>query len=586
MPGSDPAVQVVFNGEIYNFRDLRRELESLGHHFRTDHSDTEVIVEGYLAWGTGVFERLRGMFALAIWDGRRRQLVLARDHFGIKPLFYAAHGAKGLAFASEPKALVPLRPGGARLNTGELARYFLYRAPLHPRTLFEGISKLPPGTWLRFCAGDPIPNPVSFWSPGALALIEAPDAELEERVRETLDAAALSHMVADVPIAIFLSGGVDSSLLAALVARHAKLEAFTVTTESRLDEGPFARKIAEHLGLKLHLQRIDAATMVSEFEAWSFYNDDPVADPSALALMVLARLARSRSFKVVLAGEGADELFGGYQAYRRNAVAQCIRRLPLAAELLRNIPFPVAERLVDQITADSTEYLGTAHVAGRRRRERLLSSLGSVYVRNAERLGIEGGGLNISTLRAALLKDQLWRLPNDLLPRTDRATMAYSIETRVPFLDRNVAELANALPDRFCVRGAVLELKVGLKRIAAHLVPRDCVYRRKHGFDLPLAGWLAVEFRERAEAYLTARAIDGLDYVYLRSTYDSMRAGERRRAPLVWAWLVLEQWNAQFVQRAARPRWEDFERASTSVRGALRDAMTQTSRPRERTRES
>ncbi len=553
MASRDGLVQVVFNGEIYNFRDLWKELAQKGYRFRTDHSDTEVIVHGYSEWGTEVFERLEGMFAVAIWDAAKQSLFLARDRLGIKPLYYAC-AEHGLVFASEPKAILASGLVEARLNARALPDFFMFRAPVGTATLFEGISKVSAGRCCRYDRANGIGAQLAYWEP------KAPDRPLaevrvaESQIENALEEAALSHLVADVPVGLFLSGGVDSSLLAALLARHVRVHAFVVGTDSKLDESPFASEVANHLGLPLHIRWVTGEDFRARFDDWSFFNDDPVADPSALALMLLSEHAREGGMKVMLAGEGADELFGGYYSYLRYKAYSRLKRLPLAGCGQKLVWIPA--RGVDRdylVSLNELPFFGSAHVMHMQDRRSLFTGDTAGFMAAWEKQAFGGSTATTDVVRSAMLFDQIVRLPNDLLPRTDRATMAYSLEGRVPYLDRQVVELANGLSGRICVRLLPPQGKWLLKRIAAKYVPPSVIYRRKRGFNLPVERWLAVDFSERIDGFLRERLIDPLNYEYLESVRRDHNRGNHRAA-LLWAWLVLEQWYRLWIQREAVPQ--------------------------------
>jgi asparagine synthase (glutamine-hydrolysing) len=553
MASPDGGVRVIFNGEIYNFRELRRELEGRGCAFRTDHSDTEVIVHGYAEWGTGVFARLEGMFAIGLWDEHRRRLVLARDRLGIKPLYYHAPAADGVVFASEPKSILGSGLAPRALRTASIPDYFAFRAPAHPETLFEGVAKLPPGTWCAWDeegrGGDPVP----YWTLGAVKGRFASARQAGDAVQAELEQAVSSHAIADVPLGVFLSGGVDSSLVAAMLSREMPVEAFTVGTDSPLDETPFAQTVAGHLGVKLHVLRVKPDDFLGRFGDWAYFNDDPVSDPSALALMLLSEHARGHGMKVMLAGEGADELFGGYNAYQRFALFARAARLPLAAAAGRRAAARAGGRNGDYLaTLGDLRYLGTAHPLDRAARQGLFAPellAGWVNRQAVEYASFAGA----DPLRRAMLADQRIRLSDDLLPRTDRATMALSLEARVPFLDRRVVELANSLPSRWCVRLAPPQGKWLLKKVAERFVPREVIYRDKRGFDLPLQQWLSTSFRDRIAEYLDARRLPGIRYDFVRRAYDAVRGGGSGATVIVWQWLVLEEWHRQWVEGAATP---------------------------------
>jgi asparagine synthase (glutamine-hydrolysing) len=542
MASYDGQVQVIFNGEIYNFQLLWKELTGRGYQFRTDHSDTEVIVHGYCEWGTGVFERLEGMFAIAIWDNKKQQLILARDRAGIKPLYYSQLPENGIVFASEPKTILASGLVKAELRTTSLVDYFMFRASRDPYTLFEGISKFPAGCWSIYKHNCGLQQPVRFWQP-EVKPTKYSLAEAKEQIVQQLDAAVLSHSVADVPMGLFLSGGVDSSLIAALSSKHNKLDAFTIGTDSPYDEIPYAVKVANHLGLTLHTRKVTAKDFLDKFDDWMYFNDDPVSDPSALALMVLAEYAREHGMKVMLAGEGADELFGGYNSYLRYAAFNRIAKIPFApllGKLLANAPHT---RNADYLnTLGNLHFMGTAHTTNFQTRRSLLKGELLSTIEQMEQTGfserIEGAG----KIREAMLFDQIVRLPNDSLPRTDRATMGVALETRVPFLDTGVINLANSLPDKWCINLGQRSGKWLLKRILSELVPPEIVYRPKRGFDLPLTGWLADDFQDIIIHYLAEEAVPGIEYNFVRQIYNTRPNIEPVLVSLLWSWLVLEKW--------------------------------------------
>jgi asparagine synthase (glutamine-hydrolysing) len=552
MSSADGSVHVVFNGEIYNYRALWQELAAKGYEFRTDHSDTEVIVHGYREWGTGVFDRLEGMFAIAIWDAHREALFLARDALGIKPLYHALTD-DGLVFASEPKTILAGGQVTRELNAAALPDYFMFRAPIGPETLFAGIQKLSPGCWRRYDRAGGLSDEVVYWRPHARRSPTGADVG-EAEVEAVLEEAVRSHLIADVPVGLFLSGGVDSSLLAALLAPHVRIEAFAVGTASKWDESGFAQQVADHLGLPLHVRWVTGEDFRDRFDDWSYYNDDPVADPSALALMLLSQYARDEGMKVMLAGEGSDEIFGGYYSYLRYKGYAELSRVPLAARA-----GAVAAPRAGVVDGDylgslgDLRFFGSAHVLSETDRRSLFrgETAGLVYSWSERRF--RPAGSTSAVARAAMVSDQTLRLPNDLLPRTDRATMAYSLEGRVPYLDRKVVDLANSLTDRQSVRLLPPQAKWLLKRIAARHVPRNAVYRHKRGFNVPVEQWLSVDFRDRVDEFLAERRIDALDYEYLAAVRQEHDAG-RHRAALLWAWLVLEQWHRLWLDGEASPR--------------------------------
>ncbi|MGE5204092.1 MAG: asparagine synthase (glutamine-hydrolyzing) [Chlamydiota bacterium] len=538
MSTPDGALVIVFNGEIYNFRELRRQLEARGHQFRSDHSDTEVILHGYREWGTEALGRLEGMFAFAIWDARQQRLFLARDRLGIKTLYYA--GSRGLfLFASEPKAIVRSGRLAAELDASQLESYFMFRASVHPGTLFQGIRKLDPGCWLAWGRRNGLSGPHPYWrarplAPGPKSLDEA-----AEQVEARLEQSVRAQLVADVPVGIFLSGGVDSSLLAALASKHGRVETFTIATGSRLDEHHYAEAVARQFGLPIHTCYIGAGDFLRQFDDWAYYNDDPVSDPSALALMMLARQARDQGMKVMLSGEGGDELFAGYNSYLRFLAWRRMGKVPGARALCRLASPCWGGRSADYLQAAPRDFLGSGHLTTARLRAQLLLLPGA------------GGALPTSgansTLREALIFDQRLRLGDDILPRTDRATMAVSLEGRVPFLDTGLVELANSLPDACCVHPWLPLGKRVLKKIVRRHLGLWPAYRPKRGFDLPLRAWLLGDLRPLVREKLERRAIAQLNYGCLHGCYAGCAAGNGSYVAMLWAWLTLERWHSAWI---------------------------------------
>jgi asparagine synthase (glutamine-hydrolysing) len=511
MASPDEAVRVVYNGEIYNYRDLWRELQSKGHTFRTDHSDTEVIVNGYLEWGSDVFSRLHGMFAVALWDERARALVVARDRSGIKPLYLAELPGGGLVVASEPKAIVgsgvldcPFRPEG-------LPEYFLFRAPRGPHTLWRNVFKIQPGHFATYRPGRGLGAQRPYWVPTEQPVVTASPAQADQELESRLSMSVEGHLISDVPVGVFLSGGVDSSAVAALAAPISRLSAFTIGTDSVLDETPFAARVARHLDLPFHDRRVSSEDFLGRLEDWAHVNDDPSADPSALALMLLSEHARDHGYKVMLGGEGADELFGGYNAYVRFLFFWRLAQVPLAGRIGPALSGWVNGRERDYLrTLRRPRFFGTGHLTDRRLLESLLTEdlAGSIIRMYGSDLGVVDHPERPA--RAAMRFDQVTRLPDDLLMRTDRASMFFSLETRVPYLGTEVVEWANRLDDRSCLRLRGGDTKRPLKRLAARLVPADVVYRKKRGFDLPLREWLLSDPHFAAEDLLLERAVPGL----------------------------------------------------------------------------
>jgi asparagine synthase (glutamine-hydrolysing) len=550
----DGRITVVQNGEIYNHEALHAELEAAGHRLRT-RSDTEVLAYAYLEWGTGFVQRLRGMFAIALWDAAERRLVLARDRFGIKPLFHTEAGG-ALAFASELKAL-RLAPGFDETVDPEAVEAFLaFNSIPAPLTIFKAARKLPPGHVLvhqrgatrieRFARPAPVPaHDVRREDADTLA------AELREALRDSVRA----HLVSDVPVGVLLSGGVDSSVLCALAAQESdeRVQTFSIGFQERtFNELDLARSVAERYRTDHHELVVspDAAELLPEIAA-AF--DEPLGDSSALPTFLVCRLA-AQHVKVALSGEGGDELFGGYETYVADLVSA--RGIGRAAR----IASPLVERLPSSSRRVSLEYRAKRFVRAAHlpplERHHGWKEIFAPDVR-AELLREDRNGadpLDVYRRRYAETAgaEPLARLQDvdlgiylvdDLLVKTDRMSMAHSLEARVPYLDTEVARLAMALPTAAKVRGWAK--KRLLRRAAAPLVPRAIVTGRKKGFSIPAAAWLRGPLEPFAREVLApARVGDQglLDPAAVTAVLDRHVAGEEDLSRQLWGLLSLSLW--------------------------------------------
>jgi asparagine synthase (glutamine-hydrolysing) len=550
----DGTLHVVQNGEIYNYRELRRELERAGHRFRT-HGDTEVLLHLYEQHGDGFAERLRGMFAIAIWDAPRRRLVLARDRFGIKPLYYR-DAAGELAFASELRAL----PRG-EIDLDAVEAFLAFNSIPAPLTIFRDVRKLPAGHLLLWEDGRtrlerfarPAPVPVE-------ELRDDEEAELVEELRSRVRDSVRAHLVSDVPVGVLLSGGVDSALLTALAADESgePLRTFSIGFEERsFDELADARRVAERYGTRHRelVLRPDAALLLPAL-AEAF--DEPFADSSALPTYLVSELAAS-DVKVALSGEGGDELFGGYYTYAADLLAQRVGGL---ARLAR----PVVERLPSSTGRASFDYrakrfVRAAHLPPLERHH----GWKEIFSRDAraELTGRRSSFDPVDLLRARYDEtrgaDELARLQDvdlgtylvdDLLVKTDRASMAHSLEARVPYLDTVVTNLALALPTRHKVRG--LAKKVLLRKAAEPLLPREIVHGKKRGFSIPAAAWLRGELEPFARETLSAETLRRQGFFQPETTQrllDDHVSGREDLSRQLWGLLAFTLWHERHVER-------------------------------------
>jgi asparagine synthase (glutamine-hydrolysing) len=551
----DGSVHVVQNGEIYNYRELRRELERSGHRFRT-HGDTEVLLHLYEEHGDAFASRLRGMFAIAIWDARRRRVVLARDRFGIKPLYYR-HVDGELAFASELRAL----PRG-EIDHDAVAAFLAFNAIPAPLTIFRDTRKLEPGHILVWYDDGHVrverfarPAPVD-----AADVRTDDDAELVEELRARMRDSVRAHLVSDVPVGVLLSGGVDSALLAALAAEETAepVRTFSIGFEERsFNELADARRVAERYGTQHRelVLRPDAALLLPAL-ADAF--DEPFADSSALPTYLVSQLAAG-DVKVALSGEGGDELFGGYYTYVADLLAARVGGLArLARTLVDLLPSSDAKASFDY---KAKRFVRAAHLPPLERHHGW-KEIFSADAR-AELTGRMNGFDPVDVLRRRYAEttgaDELARLQDvdlgtylvdDLLVKTDRASMAHSLEARVPYLDTAVTNLALALPTRLKVRG--LDKKVLLRKAAEPLLPREIVHGKKRGFSIPAAAWLRGDLEPFARETLspdTMRRQGFFDSAVVTRILDEHVSGREDLSRQLWGLLAFTLWHERHVER-------------------------------------
>jgi len=549
----DGTLHVVQNGEIYNYRELRRELERDGHRFRTQ-GDTEVLLHLYEQHGDGFAERLRGMFAIAIWDGPRRRLVLARDRFGIKPLYYRA-AERELAFASELRAL----PRG-EIDLDALESFLAFNSIPAPLTIFREIRKLPAGHLLTWEDGRVELTRFARPAPSE-ELREDEEAELVEELRSRLRDSVRAHLVSDVPVGVLLSGGVDSALLAALAAEETSepVRTFSIGFEERsFNELADARLVAQRYGTQHRelVLRPDAAMLLPAL-ADAF--DEPFADSSALPTYLVSQLAAA-DVKVALSGEGGDELFGGYYTYAADLLAARVGGLARLAG-------PLVERLPTSTSRVSFDYKAKRFVRAAPlpplERHHGWKEIFSPDLR-AELTGGASTFDPVDILRARYREtagaDELARLQDvdlgiylvdDLLVKTDRASMAHSLEARVPYLDTVVTNLALALPTRHKIRG--LSKKVLLRKAAAPLLPREIVHGKKRGFSIPAAAWLRGELEPFARETLSRATLQRQGFFspeVVDRLLDDHVASREDRSRQLWGLLAFTLWHERHVERA------------------------------------
>jgi asparagine synthase (glutamine-hydrolysing) len=567
----DGRVSVILNGEIYNYQSLRAELEARGHTFRSA-SDTEVLPHLYEEFGTAMLDRLNGMFAFALWDARQRRLFLARDPLGEKPLYWGVFGGK-LLFASEPKVLLAHPAVTTSINPDALRQYLAFDYVPAPLSIYEGISKLPAAHALTLEDGK-----IETWRYWDVSYRKPATAPTEEeaagRLRELLADSVKMRLVADVPLGVLLSGGVDSSAVAALAvgASAETVKTFSISfAEKSFDESAYARGVADFLETDHHEERLSAnlaADLVGEIGSWM---DEPLSDPSLIPTYLLCRFTRQH-VTVALGGDGGDEIFAGYPMYfghrvaraysrvpralRRLAIEPAIRRLPVKT---KNLSFDfkarrfVAGMQTDDLVARHHIWFGSF---APREQERLLTmeakraSSADVYA-DARTLFDSCDAPELFE-RMQYLDTKLY-LAEDILAKVDRASMSVSLEVRAPFLDRRVVEYAASLPADFKLRGRTT--KYILKRAIEPLVPAFVTRRPKKGFGVPVAEWLKGRLRPLARDLLspTRLARHGLfDPAYVARLQDEHERGLANHRKLLWTLLVFELWHESFVETPRR----------------------------------
>ena len=541
----DGQVVVVCNGEIYNFRDLRRELEAAGHRFAT-HSDTEVAVHAYEEYGDNFLNRLDGMFGIALWDRRRRRLVVARDAIGIKPIYYRLDGRE-FVFASEAKAILAVPGVTARLDVAALAQYLSVGYVCAPNSIFEGMHKLEPGTAL-IAEGGQVRKQRYYRLPAEIDTgrreeqwVECVRAEIERSVRD--------QMVSDVPIGAFLSGGIDSSAVVGFMSRHSSqpVKTYSIgfhgsTGAELYNELPYARQVAERFGTDHHeiVVQPDVATLLPDL-IW--HMDEPIADAAFITTYLVSKFAR-QDVTVILSGVGGDELFGGYKRYLDEHYRSFYRRIPSAlrsgviAPLARVLPSDRHSRVLNQVRlakafllADGLpfeeRYRAYMQVFDGAEREALLAGGAPAAFDDCIARGF-AGAQTTDPLRQLMDVDFATQLPDDLLLLTDKMSMAVSPECRVPLLDQRLVELAARMPGHFKVRGG--DLKHVMKRALVGVLPDSILYREKRGFGAPMGAWLRAELAPLMRDVLSRAAVTRRGLLDPDEVERTIREHEQQRA--------------------------------------------------------
>ncbi|HJQ22776.1 MAG TPA: asparagine synthase (glutamine-hydrolyzing) [Blastocatellia bacterium] len=570
MFNEDESIAIVYNGEVYNHSDYRADLEARGHRYRS-HCDTETILHLYEEHGRRCVEFLRGMFAFAIWDRPRRRLLLARDRLGIKPLYYTLSQDGTLHFASEIKALLEAKSIKPELNYAALSDYAANRATSGEATLFRGVKRLLPGHTLEWQDGRVQINrywDVSFSKPDETLSDEDYVARFDELFRE----AVRLRLMADVPLGMFLSGGIDSSAIAAVMSQLVRepIKTFSVAfAEREANELEYARLVARAFKTEHHEVVVSPDEFFAALPQMVYQEDEPIAHPSSVPLYFVSELARQH-VKVVLTGEGSDELLAGYDKYRKTvynlalgrryhrfapawmkrAVAQTIQGLRGSSRVRQKLQrtFLCLEPELQHIYFDNFAVF-TRAMQGRlftaEAREQM--GEGEPYRASLEQIS----GSDAETLLDQLLAADMKTYLHELLMKQDQMSMAASIESRVPFLDHHLVELACALPERMKLRG--LETKHILRQAMKGVLPREILTRRKMGFPVPVGAWLRGRYRHVVEEYVLserAAARGVFDPQYVRELVARHEAGENH-AERLWALINFEIWQRRFFDNEA-----------------------------------
>ena len=566
----DNNVAVILNGEIYNYREIRKDLEKRGHSFRSQ-SDTEVLPHLYEEYADDMVQHLNGMFAFALWDSKRRRLLLARDRFGEKPLYWGVFD-NTLLFASEPKVLLAHPAVKTSLNLQALRAYLSFDYVPAPLTIYQGINKLPAAHTLTLADGKIETR--AYWSLSYKTNQPFPtEAEAAEHLRGLLADSVRMRLVSDVPLGVLLSGGVDSSAVAALAveASSEAVKTFSISfAESSFDESSYARAVAKFLGTDHHEERLSAnlaANLVGEIGSWM---DEPFSDPSLVPTYLLSRFTR-KHVTVALGGDGGDELFAGYPMYRGHRWAENYLKVPQA--LRAGILEPLIGLLPVKTKNLSFDYKATRFIAGTKydrvamhhvwfgsfspvEQDMLLTS---EVLRNTDRDIYRDARQMLAECDSADVVEQMQSLDTrlylaeDILTKVDRASMAVSLEVRAPFLDPRVAEFAASLPPNYKLRGR--KTKYILKHAIENSLPPFVTRRGKKGFGVPVAEWLKEKLRPLARDLLSperVRRAGVFNPEYVTKLQDEHERGVANHRKLLWTLLMFELWHESFIETPRR----------------------------------
>ena len=566
MCNEDGTIWITYNGEIYNFRELRIELERNGHRFKSN-SDTEVIIHLYEERGVRCLERLNGMFAFALWDQSEKTLFLARDRIGKKPLHYCLYDG-GIVFGSEIKALLRHPKVAKDIDLGSLDKYLSYEYVPAPDTIFKSIRKVRPGYFLLYKDGDI--QTERYWD---IPLSDYPigyktEDEYVEELREILERSVRSRLVADVPVGVFLSGGLDSSLVAAMAQRSNKdIECFSIGfDEISFDESKYAVKVAQFINLKQNLRIFSTSEMLKNLQALPRLLDEPLADASILPTYLLSKMTAEK-LKVVLSGDGGDELFAGYPTYQAHKLITYFDSLPdslkdAAKSLALYLPVSDANISFDfkvkqflrgaGVSSEIRFFRWMGGLLDSEKKELLSDDLKAALRHHNSYRDIfrylSESGLTKDLERILYLSMKLY-LQDDILVKVDRAAMANGLEVRCPLLDQEFVEFACKLPTKYKLKG--LKTKYLLKKAARGILPDEIIHRRKKGFGIPIARWLRNELKDFMLNSLNETKIKRqgfFNYPYIKKLIDEHLEKKKDNRKSLWSLLVFQIWHETYLE--------------------------------------
>ena len=565
MCNEDGTLWISFNGEIYNHAEIRKELNRIGrHHWKTDHSDTEVILHAFEEWGIECLSKFRGMFAIALWDTLKRELWLIRDRIGVKPLYYSVHHNR-IIFASEIKALLKDPEQMREVHEKSLYHYLTFLTTPAPQTLFKGIQKLPPATWMKISA-DGRMQEVRYWDvwDHTIPLLNLTEEEIAERVMAELRDSVAIRKVSDVPVGVFLSGGIDSSTNAALFSDGERAPIMTFTVGYDRDYGTYqnelhyARFMAERVGAKHHERLLNLDDLIGFLPQMIHLQDEPIADPVCFPLYFVSKLARDSGVTVCQVGEGADELFYGYPGWKTMLQVEKWNNLPVPT-LFKNMGL-YGLQMAGKGDTTYYEWLrravnkqpvfwGGAEAFNESQKQRILSprmkkefaSLTSWEVIKPIRDVFNARTWEKTDLKWMSYLDLRFRLPELLLMRVDKMSMGVGLEGRVPFLDHQLVELAMSIPDSLKFKNGVL--KYILKKAVRGHIPNEIIDRKKQGFNAPVREWMMGKLKQVL--------MDELEYLFRHTDYfdrsEVLRFVEEDQGKRSWYLLNFALWWRTYV---------------------------------------